>query len=617
MTVPLRPVSIIILAWNGLDYTKRCLETLRAVTKFPAYRVVVVNNGSSDGTAEYLKSLDWIEVVTQSENVGFVRGNNVALKDRPADADVILLNNDTEIIQPDWITRLQKTAQGAEDIGIVGCRLRRPNGILQHAGAYMPPTYWGQQIGSNERDINQFNTDRDVDSVVFACAYIKREVLERIGSLDEAYFSYFEDTDYCFKAREAGFRTVCCGGVTVVHHENVSTSINGVRFGDVFEKSSQTFRKHWESSHERRRYHRKLGWQSITNFETGYAISSKQLMLAMDKLGVELSYKYVYGPGTPFAVTEPDNSENYMINIIRQRSLYKKGTQVVYGQGDVFASNTGKYKIGFTMLETDHIPAEWAAAANRMDEVWVPSAFNVETFQRSGVTKPIHVIPLGVDPDYFNPGIASWRLGDMFTFLSIFEWGERKCPEVLIKAFSDEFKHDEDAVLICKVSNSDGEVNVAAQVAALGLKPGGGRVVFSLNEIIPTYQLGALYRSADCFVLPSRGEGWGMPILEAMACGLPVIATDWSSHRDFMNSGNAYPLQVEKLVPAVAKCPYYKGFQWAQPSYGHLRQLLRHVYENRDEARAKGVRAALEARERWTWKHAAQKIIGRLEAIEG
>jgi len=614
MSVP-RPVCVIVLAWNGLDYTKRCLETLRTVTTFPDYRVIVVDNGSTDGTPEFLATLDWVELIRNEENVGFVRGNNIALRRCPPDCDVILLNNDTEIPQADWIDRLQRTAYATPDTGIVGCRLRRANGMLQHAGAYMPPTYWGQQIGSNEHDINQYSDDREVDIVVFACAYIKREVLDKVGLLSEEYVSYFEDADYCYKAREAGYRPVCCGSVTVIHHENISTAINGVRLTDVFEKSGAVFRKHWKEYIEGRRYNRKLDWHSIVGLETGYGISSKELMLAMDRLGVELAYKYVYGYGTPFPVSEPETSDSYMINVIRQRSFGANAIQVVYGQGDVFDRNTGKYKIGYTMLETDRIPADWAAAANRMDEVWVPSEFNRETFRASGVTKPIHVIPLGINPDYFNPAINACRIGDMFTFLSIFEWGERKAPEILLKAFNDEFKSGEDAVLICKISNSDGDVDIASQVRDLKLNPGGGRIVFSLNEIIPTYQLGSLYRGADCFVLPTRGEGWGMPMLEAMACGLPVIATDWSSHRDFMNDGNSYLVKVEKMVPAEAKCPYYKGFQWAQPSHEHLRTLMRHVYEHRDEARAKGARAAGEAHAKWTWRHGAEKIIARLNEI--
>jgi glycosyltransferase involved in cell wall biosynthesis len=287
---------------------------------------------------------------------------------------------------------------------------------------------------------------------------------------------------------------------------------------------------------------------------------------------------------------------------------------VVFAQGDVFASNFGAYKVGFSMLETDGIPDEWTRQANLMDEVWVPSSFNIETFQNSGVTRPIYTVPLGIDPDYFNPHITSYHPGSAFIFLSVFEWGERKAPEILLKAFNEEFRAGEEAVLVCKIINHDPGVSVAQQVAGLQLKPGGGRILFSLNEIIPYSQTGALYRSADCFVLSTRGEGWGMPILEAMACGLPVIATHWSAPRDFMNSTNAYPLEVERLVPAVAKSPYYRGFRWAEPSYEHLRKLMRYVYEHRAEARQKGWQASQEVLQKWTWAQAAQKIIERLDA---
>lgn len=611
-----RHIRIIILTWNGLNYTNQCLASLRANTSNASYSVMVVDNGSTDGTVEYLQKMDWIHTVFNDKNLGFVRGNNVALKNLPDNCDIVLLNNDTEIYQPNWLDELQKTAHANPETGIVGCRLARKDGKLLHAGAYMPPTYWGQQIGSNQVDVGQFGDNREVESIVFACAYIKRELFDAIGLLDEDFFSYFEDSDYCLRAKNAGFKTVCCGSVTLVHHENVTTEVNQIKHSDLFEKSQKIFRHKWERQIETSRYEHELDWHSIVNFPTGYAISSKEMMLALDKAKVNLRYKYVYGRGTPFPVEEPEMSDSYMINVIRQREFGKSKIQVVYGQGDVFRFNSGKYRIGFTMLETDHIPEDWAAAANEMDEVWVPSSFNVKTFRDSGVTRPIHVIPLGIDPDYFNPQIKSYRISDAFTFLSIFEWGERKSPELLLKAFNDEFRSNEDVVLICKTSNNDGSISVSKQIKNLNLSPEGGRIVFSLNEVVPSYQLGSLYRSADCFVLPTHGEGWGMPMLEAMACGLPVIATNWSSHCDFMNSDNSYLLDYEGLVSADAKCPYYLGFNWAKPSYEHLRKLMRYAYEHQEDAKNKGRKAAADAHEKWTWENTAKKIMQRIKEVK-
>jgi glycosyltransferase involved in cell wall biosynthesis len=223
-------------------------------------------------------------------------------------------------------------------------------------------------------------------------------------------------------------------------------------------------------------------------------------------------------------------------------------------------------------------------------------------------------MPLGVNPDYFNPRIREFRASPRFTFLSVFEWGERKAPEILLRAYAKAFSAQDDVLLILKVFNRDPSIDIKAQMAAL--PPGGAPIALLYNQEIPAHQLGSLYRSADCFVLPSRGEGWGMPILEAMACGLPVIATKWSAQTDFLNESNAYPLGVKQLVPAKAKCPYYTGFRWAEPDEDHLVHLMRHVYTHQSDAREKGTQASQDALTQWTWRQAAMKIKARLLEIE-
>ena len=598
-------VTILVLTWNGLDYTRACLDSICQHTQLGTdVEVLVVDNGSTDGTLAYLHSLDWVRVIANRKNLGFVRGNNVGIRATPV-GDIILLNNDIVIRQLGWLEELRRVAYSAVDIGIVGCRMILPDGRLLHAGAYMPlDTFWGQQIGSLEKEVNQYGYDRDVQAVVGACMYIKRAVLDAIGPLNEAFFSYFEDTDYCLQAAEVGFRTVCAGGVTLVHHENVSTKVNRVSHSQMFTKSQKIFRKRWERK-LMAKYETQVFWHSEVGSPSGYAVSSRELILQLDTLNVDVRLGYIYG--TDWMDTQRDD---HRIAAMRQRPKDLSLPQVVYAPGEVFIKNSGQYRIGYTMLEVDGIPDDWVQLCNALDEVWVPSTFNARTFQASGVTRPIHVMPLGVNPDYFNPQIREFRTSPRYTFLSVFEWGERKAPEILLRAYARAFSAQDDVLLILKVFNRDPGVDIKAQMAAL--PSGSAPVALLYNQEIPSHQLGSLYRSADCFVLPARGEGWGMPILEAMACGLPAIATEWSAQTDFMNETNAYPLRVKQLVPAKAKCPYYTGFRWAEPDEDHLVHLLRHVVAHQIEAREKGARAAQDTLTQWTWHHAAVKIKTRL-----
>jgi glycosyltransferase involved in cell wall biosynthesis len=103
-----------------------------------------------------------------------------------------------------------------------------------------------------------------------------------------------------------------------------------------------------------------------------------------------------------------------------------------------------------------------------------------------------------------------------------------------------------------------------------------------------------------------------MPVLEAMACGLPTIATAWSGPADFLTEDVGYPLRTGGLVPAEARCPYYEGFEWADPDYEHLRHLMREVYADPDEGRRRGLAAAAEVAGRWTWQHAARRVRDRV-----
>jgi glycosyltransferase involved in cell wall biosynthesis len=297
----------------------------------------------------------------------------------------------------------------------------------------------------------------------------------------------------------------------------------------------------------------------------------------------------------------------------RARSVIYQGAMAYLWDPNLY----GRWRVGHTMFETDSLPDGWADWANAMDEVWVPSEFNRETFARAGVAeRRLRVVPLGVDTSLFRPGVEPYTWPEVrgFKFLSIFDLQERKGMDLLLKAYLAEFRADEDVCLILKITqHSDHTTDAGARVAHFVENEGGKRLektppIVLVQDYIPRSELPRLYATADAFVLPSRGEGFGLPYIEALACGLPVIATRWSSHLDFLNDANSFLIDIEGLVPASpVDVEYFAGHRWAQPSVDHLRQLMRLVYQHREDARLRAARGREEIVARWDWSIVIRK----------
>ncbi|MFQ3682636.1 glycosyltransferase [Roseiflexus sp.] len=354
-------------------------------------------------------------------------------------------------------------------------------------------------------------------------------------------------------------------------------------------------------------------WHSSFASLTGYSGSSLAFVLGLDARGVAVRPLYLYGA---------DRDEHIMMGGVHPRiaelqraPLRLDVPQIVYAPGDRFSKNSGRYRIGFTMLEFDRLPREWVYQANQMDEVWTPTAWGAAVFAASDVTRPIHVVPLGVDTTRFAPGAPRTHLTDHTVFLSVFEWGLRKGWDILLRAYRAAFRAGDPVVLVLKIDCRAPGDNPARELAALLPSPS-PPVVLLYNRALNAQRMAELYQSADCFVLPTRGEGWGMPVLEAMACGVPAIATDWSGLTTFLNQENGYPLPIRGLVSADAGGAYGAGAQWAEPDVDALVDLLRHVAQHPAERQRKGCRAAADARQ-WTWEYAVDAAYRRLQAAGG
>ena len=229
------PVYICTLNWNQFEHTSECLDSLMCID-YPNYRVIVVDNGSSDGSAAELKrKYPHVDFIENGENLGFAAGNNVGIRyalKRGADY-VFLINNDA-VVDPLVLERLVTVAKSDKRTGIVGPAIYcYPESRVFWAAGMEKIVPKGKIFphyvmrGKGEVDTGQYRQNEDVDMINACALMIKREVVEKIGLLDEKFFAYNEDSDWNERAGAAGYRIVYVPGAMVWHKGSVSLGGEG------------------------------------------------------------------------------------------------------------------------------------------------------------------------------------------------------------------------------------------------------------------------------------------------------------------------------------------------------------------------------------------------------
>jgi len=218
--VPEAPqVLIVILNWNGRELIKSCLESLEK-TSFKSFRVIAVDNGSTDGSQRMVRALfRKVHMVENPRNYGYSRGMNEGMLQgcklyRPD--HFVLMNNDVEVIDPDWLTEMVVLAESDERIAVVAPKVLRPDGKIDFAlGTSFPRM---RNIAHGETDRGQYDFRAEADIVSGACFLVKRSALERVGAYDEAFSPIgYEDIDLFLRMKRAGFKIVYSGHTKVLH----------------------------------------------------------------------------------------------------------------------------------------------------------------------------------------------------------------------------------------------------------------------------------------------------------------------------------------------------------------------------------------------------------------
>lgn len=261
----------------------------------------------------------------------------------------------------------------------------------------------------------------------------------------------------------------------------------------------------------------------------------------------------------------------------------------------------GAINVGLSMTEADVVPLGYTEGANDsgVNALAVPSEWNRKVFQASGVYIPTTVIQPPVDPDLLRMKARS--RGDVVEYLSIFTWpSPHKNPKALIEAFCRAFKHDDPVRLTIKTDGVDDEriaddVHEAVRLAGVKRAPR-IRVIcggVSRQEILK------LYASSDVYVSSHHGEGWGLPIFESMAIGMPAIAPAFSAPLEFMHRRNSYLVGYQ----------YNEELGNVDVDVDELASAMRRTFTDPDEARARGEAARIELCGRFTADRTTEQVL--------
>ncbi len=258
----------------------------------------------------------------------------------------------------------------------------------------------------------------------------------------------------------------------------------------------------------------------------------------------------------------------------------------LHGQGVL----EGRRSIGVWFCETANAPAAVAEAASLVDEVWVASAFCREAFA-AAVAKPVRVFPHPVEKPVSDRGTL--RFDRRFVFLSRFDFTsdvERKNPLGTIDAFRAAFPNDSGPFLVLKSAHGP---RFPLDLLAVRERLRGRDDIQLIDGYLGDAENDALTAKADCYLSLHRAEGLGLNLMEAMAAGKPVIATDFSGSRTFLDAGVGFPCGFAPVSVSAASTLYPRGEIWAEPDHADAVRLLRRVYRDQEHAAEIGQRAAL------------------------
>jgi len=384
---------------------------------------------------------------------------------------------------------------------------------------------------------------------------------------------------------------------------------------------------------------RSVVWKGSFYDLGGYANMNREICFRLIQRGYQVKLDILK------TAPQADPSTTGMINALGSVKLAnEQACPLVVGFTPMPVHGRGRRVIFYTMMETQGVHDQFADRCNKYaSELWVPCKFYLDVFKKGNIVKPIHVLPLGVNERMYTPdardpilryeemptGKIVDRLPNKFRFMSLFGWSYRKGPDCLCRSFLKEFSSLDDVCLVIysRYAGGSGEPQkeyVRNEIREYYKEIGKENPppIYYCGDPITIPELPGCYAAADAFVFCSRGEGFGLPVIEAGACGLPVISTYNTAMTEYLDDDVAFLVRAEEYAPANDKLTWITEFYRDQlfpvlddKAVAEFGRWMRLVYTSPEVAAARAVKFRERILKHYTWDVCVDRVVARLKSI--
>lgn len=359
---------------------------------------------------------------------------------------------------------------------------------------------------------------------------------------------------------------------------------------------------------------------------SGYGEANRHAVAALYEAGVQVNVELV-----SYTIDTADFGEiGRLMNELVDTKFKDYQIKILHITPDQYHLHMekGKYHIGHFFWETSKVPVEFAKGLELMDEIWTGSEANKSAIENSGVKTPVHIFPQANETDrvwpdpYKVPEISEHD----YVFYSVFEWTDRKNPQALLEAYWREFQNGEPVALLLKTYFSNFTLQnkqkithaINAMKARMGLK--NFPPVYLYMDLMDRNQIMRFHKTGDCFISAHRGEGWGIPQVEAMLAGKPVITTGYGGVNEYFTDGLNAKVLPFKMVPLFGMEHSSKWYtneqQWADVDKSELQKAMREAFTNQGDYKAMADKGKKFVEKSFNLKVVGELMAHRLKEIE-